>query len=97
MKKRIALLSLYSIIVLGVSYAFKDYPKFETVMCLFLGIIFLGLVVIFMPQTRVNRYDNPSLQYVNSLEKDKHSLNFVNILTCLFLIIPPFIALYLFG
>lgn len=97
MKKRIALLSLYTVIIIGISYIFKDHPRFETFMCLYLGILFLGLTGTFMPSLRIAKYDNPLFQYVNDIEKDKRSLNLITILTCLFLVIPPFIALYLFG
>lgn len=97
MKKRITLLSLYTMIIIGISYIFKDHPRFESLMCLYLAILFLGLTGIFMPKLRVGKYDNPQFQYTDNMERDKHSLSFMNILTCLFLIIPPFIALYLFG
>lgn len=109
--KRIICLAIYTLVIVGGSYLYRDAMSLSTV--LYVGLVFVAILLIGILNPSVSTmmngkgyYGRADLNYIKAqeeidtrLEKKKVRLNnidFVSILTYLYLLVPFFIAIVLF-
>ena len=105
---RLIFLVIYTMIVIGGSYLFQDIAILPTVLCL--GIFFVALIVIGLlnpglssmmdnNQKEKNKFDETNEDLVKKHQRiiDKFKeIDYLSILTYLYLLVPFFIAIALF-
>lgn len=105
---RLIFLVIYTMIVIGGSYLFQDAAILPTVLCL--GIFFVALIVIGLlnpglssmmdnNQKEKNKFDETNEDLVKKHQRiiDKFKeIDYLSILTYLYLLVPFFIAIALF-
>lgn len=105
---RLIFLVIYTVIVIGGSYLFQDAAILPTVLCL--GIFFVALIVIGLlnpglssmmdkNQKEKNKFDETNEDLVKKHQRiiDKFKeIDYLSILTYLYLLVPFFIAIALF-
>ena len=105
---RLIFLVIYSVVVIGGAYLFKDAAFLSTVLCL--GVFFVALIVIGLLNPGLSSTLNKETKKENHLDETnddlvkKHQhivdefkkIDYISILTYLYLLVPFFIAIALF-
>lgn len=106
--KRFISLAIYSLVVIGGSFIFKDNPDFPVFLYACSAIVGFGIVGMLIPGFGGGAYGSWSmgakwgtaadLNYVKAQEGEQHQtkLDLVTMLTILYIIVPFLISIYLF-
>ena len=105
---RLIFLFVYSVVVIGGAYLFKDTAFLSTVLCL--GVFFVALIIIGLLNPGLSSTLNKETKKENYLDETNEGLvkkhqhiidefkkiDYISILTYLYLLVPFFIAIALF-
>ncbi|MGN1182454.1 MAG: hypothetical protein ACI4SR_05545 [Faecalibacillus sp.] len=105
---RLIFLVIYTVIIIGGSYLFQDASMLSTVLCL--GVFFIALMIIGLlnpglssmidkKEKEKNKFDETNEDLVKKHQRivDKFKeIDYLSILTYLYLLVPFFIAIALF-
>lgn len=109
--KRLIVLTIYTLVIVGGSYLYQDSLSLPTFLYVGIAFIAIGIIGMLNPgvSTMINGkgyYGRADLNYIkvqeemnNRLEKRKTKLahiDFVSVLTYLYLLVPFFISIILF-
>ena len=99
MLKRLVVLLIYTVIVVGGSFLFRNQPNFDTILYLLTAVSFaISGLSLFSGNTNQS-YNLKALEeeLFDNEDKKVKSMDIKTIITCIYIAVPFLIAVYLFA